>query len=385
MLKNIDQTETLEFSLPAMRVHQREQKGKAIYVARISAKELSVRADERFKIAYYSRVESTKDIGYQRPLSQNAVEKIKDFILKKESENPLLPTALLVNSRNVLDFKDTGGGIGTLNVKGTLYVIDGQHRYEAWKQLMEDPELLEQYGDYELPLVILSGFFEYQEIEQFYIINSKQKRIKTDLAQRHLLALAGHPETERLVPSGKHWELFATKIADLLNEQFDGDWKKKIILADDKPDLRKTKFISQSSFVSSMKPFFTGSDPVFKKEEGVNNLNGWAKIILDCWNIVGKYYPNATKNTRDYSLMKTVGVFSLHILFAKILSDIENLPSALQKIDSTIKRASENGYGESFWRVKQPQSVKDEGKYAGAYSNAVGHKRIAQGMMFGEL
>lgn len=377
-------TDKLEFTLPAFRIHQREQDGTAIYFSKINAKQLSTRTDERFKIDYFKRLDSNQDLGYQRQLSKNAVEKIKDFVLK-ETKNPLLPTAILVNSREPLDFKDSGNGIGTITVKNILYIIDGQHRFEAWTQMMQDPALEEMYGDYEFPLIVLSGFEEYREIEQFYVINSKQKKIKTDLAQRHSLALAKHADTEGLIPSEKRWELSAVKIADILNEQIESVWKKKIILADDTADLRKTKFISQSSFVSSLKPLFFGTKPVFKIEKGVNNLDKWAKIVADYWSILKKYYPNAIQNTRDYSLMKTVGVFSFHLVLERILQETKDVSEAMKEVDIKIKKASENGYGENFWRVKQSESVKNQGKYAGAFSSAVGHKRIAMGIYLGQL
>lgn len=374
----------LDFTLPAFKIHQREQDGTAIYFSKINAKELSTRTDERFKIDYFRRLDSNQDLGYQRQLSKIAVEKIKDFILK-ETKNPLLPTAILVNSREPLDYKDNGGGFGVLTVKNTLYIIDGQHRFEAWTQMMQDPALEEMYGDYEFPLIVLSGFEEYREIEQFYVINSKQKKIKTDLAQRHSLALAKHSETEGLIPSEKRWELSAVKITDILNEQLECIWNKKVILADDTADLRKTKFISQSSFVSSLKPLFLGSKPIFKIEKGVNNLDKWAKIIADYWDIIEKYYPNAVQNTRDYSLMKTVGVFSFHIFLERILQETKDISEAMKLIDTKIRKASENGYGENFWRVKQSESTKNQGKYAGAFSSAVGHKRIAMGIYLGQL
>lgn len=384
MIKNIDRTKRLDFSLPAMRIHQREQDDKAIYMAKINAKELATRSEERFVIDVYKRVEGKEDSGYQRPVSDSAVQKIKNFILE-DSKNPLLPTAILVNSRNPLDFKDSGGGIGKLTINDTLHIIDGQHRYDAWRSLMEDPDLQELLGDYELPLVILSGFKEYQEIEQFWVINSKQKRIKTDLAQRHLLALAAHEETKGLIPTGKQWELPATKVVDLLNEQIEGVWKKKIILADDKADLRKTKFVSQTSFVSSLQPLLSGSDPVLKWVDGIDNLGMWAKIISDYWDIIKRYYPHATKDKRDYSLMKTVGVFPFHIVLAKVLIKETNVAKALAEVEVIIKKASENGLGESFWKTNQSEYVKSMGRYAGAYSSSVGHVRIAQAIMFGEL
>jgi DGQHR domain-containing protein len=379
-------SDKLGFTLPVIKIHQREDRSQSIFVSKISARELTTRADENFKIDYFRRIEGMEDKGYQRKLLDSSVDKIKNFVLT-ESKNPMFPTAILVNSRQQLDpdFKDSGNGIGTLTIKGELFIIDGQHRFEAWKILMQDDELAETYGDYEFPLVILSGFEEYKEIEQFYVINSKQKKIKTDLAQRNLLKLASHPDTKGLVQPGKEWENYALVMVNCLNEQFDGIWKRKIGLPDDSSDLSKIRYISQNSFISSLKPFFTGNDPIFKFKNGNNQLDDWAKIINNFWEIVKKYYPNAVENKREYSLVKTVGVFPFHMLLAKQLADHKNPKDALAATEKKISKAVSNNLGESFWRIDQPSSVKQHGMYAGAYSSAVGHRRIAMALDYGSL
>jgi len=48
----------------------------------------------------------------------------------------------------------------------------------------------EEFEDFEMPLVILSGFSELDEVVQFHVINSRQTKVKTDLAHRHYLKLS---------------------------------------------------------------------------------------------------------------------------------------------------------------------------------------------------
>lgn len=377
----------LDFKIPSLRIHQREKSNQSVYLSKIKAKEFGVRPDERFKIDYYERIPGKKDKGYQRLLTDNAVDKIKDFIIR-ETRYPLLPTAILANSRTPLDFKEIRDGFGTLHIKDLLYIIDGQHRFEAWKSMMESPALMDEWGDYEFPLVILSNFKEYQEIEQFYVINSRQKRIKTDLAQRHLIELAKREETSELVPQRSYWQLYATKIVDILNEQLDGIWNGKIILPSDQKDLRKAKIISQNSFVSSLKPFFPSKGAVFdissKPPDGAR-LEDWAKLIAKFWDVVASVYPEAVKNYHDYSLMKTVGVFSFHLFFQKELSRTEKADKSevFGKIKNLLEKAALEGFPLSFWRSKVPEYIKEQGKYAGGYSSSAGHNRIAAGIIMG--
>ncbi|OFW62187.1 MAG: hypothetical protein A2Z35_01490 [Actinobacteria bacterium RBG_19FT_COMBO_36_27] len=380
----------LDFSLPALIIRQREQKKQKIYLTTIKASELSVRPDERFIVDYYERHPGLKDTGYQRTLNKNAVERIKNFVLQ-ETNNPLLPTAILANSRYALDFKESKEckNFGILHVNTPLYIIDGQHRFEAWKSMMDSPTLKEEWGNYEFPLIILSNFKEYQEIEQFYVINSRQKKIKTDLAQRHLLELAKREETSNLISKKDRWQLFATKIVDILNEQIEGVWNNKIILPSDKPDERKIKIITQSSFVSSLKPFFVGKgfimfDTSTETPNG-SKLESWAKFIAIYWGNIEIIYPNAIKNFRDYSLMKTVGTFSLHLLLQKEFSrsDNNNINEAIKMAVKDIDKASQMDFNELFWKSNVPSSIKDQGKYAGAYSNSAGHNRLAASILTG--
>lgn len=370
--------QSLTFKIPAIKISQRESKGKAIYFAKIKAQEFGIRSDERFIIDYYKRIEGLEDQGYQRPLNSQAVNKIKDFVIQ-ESPNPVLPTALILSSRSPLDFKQENSfGYGTLDVNSALYIIDGQHRFEAWKSMMKEKELVEKFGDYEFPLIILSGFESLREIEQFYVINSRQKKIKVDLAQRHLLKLKANAQTENLVEEKEIWKLHALKIVDLLNEEVDGIWKGKIGLPSDTGDVRKLRIISQSSFVSSLNPFFVGKNKTFDFPSVT--LEDAADFLNRFWKIVAETYPLPVEHPHDYSLMKTVGVFSLHILLAQIARDYSDLQ---KDRDQILKKARERldhaltQYPYTFWKTKAPESLKNSGRVASAFSSAAGHARLA--------
>ncbi len=373
----------LDFEVPAIRVSQRAAEGKTIFFAKLKAEDFATRADERFKIDHYRRVSGLKDEGYQREESDRAVEKIKNFVIR-ESPHPILPTAIIMNSRVPLDFKQENSfGYGKLIINAPLYIIDGQHRYKAWKSMMEIPEYREKYGDYEFPVIILSGFDQLREIEQFYVINSRQKKIKIDLAQRHLLRFKTNPSTENLVEEKDLWKLHALKIVDYLNEELNGIWKGKIGLPSDPADLKKSRIINQSSFVSSLSPFFVGKDkllefPKVKIEES-------AEFLSKFWAIVAKIYSIPAQFPNDYSLMKTVGVFSLHIFLAEIARDYDlkkDEAVILQKATGKLLSVSEKNIQYTFWKSKAPEAQRNAGKAAGAFSSAAGHARLAA-ILFG--
>lgn len=376
----------LNFKLHVIKIEQRQEKDQGIFIGAIKVKDFFSRPNEKFLIDYYKRNNGSEE-GYQRSLSDSAVNKIKEYILK-ETKYPILPTGMLFSSRYKLDFKKEVGSFGTLEINNPLYVIDGQHRFEAWKSMMSDPNLRNELGEYEVPVVILSNYSKIKEIEQFFVINSRQKRIKTDLAQRNFLSLAGDKSTSGIIPERYKWNLYATKMVDVLNEQReDSIWNNKIILPNDGSDFRKIKVISQSSFISSLQPFFVGKDAIFNpnKDEGPIPVDRWADFINDYWIMISKLYPEIIDHPHDYSLMKTVGVFSLHLLLAKVIDqegqgqkilDKHAQINILNKCQKYLDRAKGKMLKTEFWRSNVPKIKKASGNYAGAYSSAVGHSRI---------
>lgn len=380
----------LSYTIPVMQIKQREEEGQALYIGVVRAADFINRPRERFVIDYFKR-KNKVDTGYQRQLSKTSVEKIKKYVLN-ETGHPLLPTALLLNSRSKLKFEEFKKPFGFLHIEDVLHIIDGQHRFEAWNSMMQENALHNKYGDFEFPVVILTGFNETKEIEQFFVVNSRQKRIKTDLAQRNFLHLATHKDTKGLVPENTRWQLHATKIVDYLNESNESVWKDKIILPDDGPDLRRAKIISQASFVSSLKPLFTGSDAVFTLSSDERTpLDDWAKLIADYWKLIGKYFPEAiNEHPYDYSLMKTVGTFSLHLLLAKVCDAItgengitskEDRQKVLVEMERYIKKA-EQDFKLAFWRSKATEDARRNGRNAGSYSSSVGHRSIVSKIMW---
>jgi DGQHR domain-containing protein len=376
--------DSLIFKVPAMRILQREEKNTAIYLTKIKVSDFSTRTSERFSIDYFKR-ENRTDKGYQRQLALSSVEKIKKFVLQ-ESAHPILPTSILANSRQPLKFKELNhSDLGELEITDRLYIIDGQHRFEAWKSLMLDDVLREEWKDYEIPVVILSGFDRVKEIEQFYVINSRQKRIKTDLAQRMLLEFAKHDETKGLISPKDDWIKFAVVITDSLNEEKENIWKGRIVIEGDSADLKKTKLINQTSFVSSLKPFFIGSDRIFDIPNK-NKPDECIDLLVKFWEIVARVYPLIVDHPFDYSLLKTVGAFSLHMFLnniAKRNGGLENKEKILKEAQTALLKASdeENGnYKTDFWRSKVSPSVKERGGNAGSYSSSAGHTRLALGL-----
>jgi uncharacterized protein (DUF1015 family) len=64
-----------------------------------------------------------------------------------------------------------------------IYVVDGQHRIEALMRLYLKRDVPdEKWGDFRLSITFMLGATELEEMEQFYVVNSTAKSVRTDLA-----------------------------------------------------------------------------------------------------------------------------------------------------------------------------------------------------------
>lgn len=379
-----------ELKLSAFKLDQFIDGAKSIYLAKITAKEL-VEDPIRFQVRYYERIQNTlggyKDTGYQRHSPETKINKIVEFILSERKGKPEFPTSIVACTQNRLEFKDDGKGVGTLVIKPPLYIVDGQHRFEAWKRLIIEGEGKFDYLEkYEMPIVILSGFEEIDEVLTFYIINSRQTKVKTDLAHRHYIKLASSPSTKHIVKNVL-WIVRANKVANLLNEDMEGVWKGLMLNANEPKDSRYIKPISVSAFAMSLRPFYSlDSKEIFEKT-APGGIEADAGILDRFWKIVGDVWPEPFQEPKRFTLAKTVGVYSLHYLFASILrkSNYE-VGTALSEVKKILSNAKTK-FGPEFWLVSKEltQDQKNRGEYAGAYSSAQGHKQIVQMLTYPDM
>lgn len=104
--------------------------------------------------------------GYQRQIDRKHCEKIVNYLLK----NSFLPNAIICSNREV-------------NQGGKLWIVDGQHRVEAFKILREENyERFCAIAGTEIPVVIMDNVPIEKEIETFITINKTSKKVDTSLA-----------------------------------------------------------------------------------------------------------------------------------------------------------------------------------------------------------
>jgi DGQHR domain-containing protein len=300
--------------------------------------------------------------GYQRLPVQSRFRRIGRFLMGKDGADPLLPQAVLLNAREKgMKFTASNGqDVGTLEIPEsmTLYEVDGQHRFGGIRYAVEqDPKL----ADFPVPVVITEGLPLLDEAVLFYVVNTEQKRVSTDLAQR-LIEQQMEDEGLRLhiVASGRDWIPKATKIVDSLLAAPDNPWTNKIGI----PGLKISKVpMKQVSFVSSLKPILTSS--IYGQLEPDDT----GRLLLRYWEALEQVYPEAFSDPEDHVIQKTAGVFPLHIIATEVFEMVrtsngritkEGLVDVFREMDLSLSKQYEGG--SIFWHRREGEA----GKYGGA-------------------
>ncbi len=116
------------------------------------------------KVKYFNPIDFT---GYQRKINEEHCKGICEYIKTKF----YMPSAVVCATQK------------EYNENEMLYIVDGQHRVEAFKILKkEDPERYEMIKNYCLPVIVLEKATEMVEIDTFITINKTSKKVDTSLA-----------------------------------------------------------------------------------------------------------------------------------------------------------------------------------------------------------
>lgn len=318
--------------------------------------------------------------GYQRLPQETRINELVTDLRKGRVD---LPTSVLLNIRNrdarrafrdgvlnLAPFNDTGTKLG---YEPRFYVVDGQHRILALKKLIEESgeTETERWSKYQIPFTCMLGATEEEEMDQFYIVNSKAKSVRTDLAYELLSQRAQDPDVmESLVERGRDWQVYAQNIVKLLAEE-SPVWRNRIrFAAMDKGDT----VMPSASMVTSLKQVL--GSPYFKALSAEQQV-----IILDAyWRGIRDVMPEAFDEAREYSLQKGIGVIVLHTLLTQVIEiarsrgDSVTEPDTYKRIvkDSLEQLEGENASGDpvtglNFWRAA-PLGA------AGSYSSSAGRR-----------
>lgn len=321
--------------------------------------------------------DALKKTGYQRRPQLTRVNAFASELKKGQTD---VPTSILLNIRSVSNdfWHQDNCGNKFINLSGRstkLYIVDGQHRFLAFKRLIED-DGEEKWANYSLQFVLMIGADLKEEINQFYVVNTTAKSVKTDLA---LDLLKHRAETDGLVmqtldQKGQRWKIEGQAIVDTLYKD-SPIWGGVIQLANED---RAGTIIPAASFVTSLKSLLSNS-PFFSKL----NHDQKVKVIDSYWSGIRLALREPfDARSEDYALQKGVGVTAMHEILPTVLEllrssggsvfDKDAYKDIMQPVLAELSgdnTSGENVSGAEFWLTAP------KGGAAGSYSSSAG-KRV---------
>lgn len=276
--------------------------------------------------------------GYQREPNQPHINKISKYI--SENDKFILPTAIVLGiDKELILSKEISQNYVQIEIENSnrFRIVDGQHRIAGLKKtIATKPEV----SDFPLPVIIILSEQRSIELEIFTDINSKAKRINTDLAQ---LAKHDYEIIENQIKQNEISKHIAIKAAFKLKENNQSIWANAI------------KFDIQTDFNIGIIGVGMFSDSIMKIAEKILknypiNLNSKDDVIEKCdeiaievarildkiWtNIIKKKWESAFQENLQlnslgesvltfydskYYLQKGIGTKSINSFISEVLS-----------------------------------------------------------------
>lgn len=302
-----------------------KQKGKDIYLTSIGAGDLVA-------VCETDRWSKGRTEGYQRALAQPRVSRAARYL---REEDGLYPTSVLLNVRGDLGFKplnEVGNmerGILTIPDESLpLWVVDGQHRIESLRLIIpENPE----FENYAIPVSIFNLPNSFEEMRMFYIVNSRQRSVPTDLALHHLHRTIMEKGQYRVLPYEPEQRVFAAQSLDIvkvLNTDAASPWLGRV----QAPNEAKGP-----NHVTKERPLADSIGYVLKEmttsqvRDIQKNPRILAEPLMDYWNALKELFPDAFAMPQQYTIQRTTGAYSLHMIYTKVAKLCENIPVSRRK------------------------------------------------------
>ena len=285
-----------------------------------------IRAEVLIDQCYTPRRNARTKKGYQREPSRARVSRLKVDLRKHRVD---LPTAVLLSMRDGSEasLRQTEKGLFlSLNSK-RLYVVDGQHRIESLRGLIDENPA--EWSDFLIPFVCVLGASEHEEMEQFYVVNSTAKSVRTDLAYDLLKQRAENdPEVmPALQERGEKWKVDGQKIVERLEAE-STLWMARIRLPGE-PKASTT--INSSGMVNSLKQVL--SSPYFD----ALTTDTQVKILEAYWLGIGEVLPDCFDKPTKYTIQKSMGVITLHTFLLSVIEHVRAAGNSVIEKDSYRK------------------------------------------------
>jgi DGQHR domain-containing protein len=352
--------------IPALKVRQNEHD---IYSVDLTA-DMLMQHTQVDKWTHTPVPSSPTEQGYQREELKSHYSKVGSYLAT--NRNAILPTSILLSVRGEVKFEPIAGSesMGYLTIPEAalpLWLVDGQHRVAGLRYAIEELGK-EEKRNFTLPAVIMANMPKFDEVQQFYLVNSTSKRIKTDLAEQLLTEMMEVNSQVRadMVGKGKAWLPRAVKVSEALNERAGSPWEGRI----QRPNSQKIGevMITASSFNESLKPILSIS---WITKMSDDNL---IEIINRYWLAICGYMPEAFEAPKEFSLQKTVGTYTWHMVAPTVFEVCRSKQNnfAVEHIKQILKPLEQEYLDSDFWAV---------GGAAAQYSSRAGFQILSDDML----
>lgn len=328
-----------------MKVLRIEQKGCPLYIGVLPAKILLSAAD-------VDQWSLSNPEGYQRQLVAARIGQAANYL---KNEEGVFPTSVLLSVRGEADFEATGTSDaaqeGHLHLadERPFQIIDGQHRVAGLRRAIEGGNT--ELEEYPVPVTVLLNPDRFTEMRHFYIVNTRQKSVPADIADRLLLQMrekSGSMAIEHLEPQGprKAQRAKGVKVVDILREM-DGPWRDMVVVPGEKKP--SPAAVRQHTVVISLVESKILSHPTLK---GVDDRD-LAVLLNTYWSTLRDLLPEAFANPKEYSVQRTAGIYSLHMIFPDIFERCREVREYSKEKMRDILGQIADGMTSKFWSLDQ--------------------------------
>lgn len=311
------------------------QKGLPFFIGKIRPAELLI-------LSSVDQWNEDKLDGYQRERIKDKNREIKEFL--KNCDLPIVPPIIAsIKQSSFIPTTEDFGNIEVPILPGNIALIDGQQRtggfselfYEIRSEVKKSKEQLEnvialyhEFLKFEIPILLIDPLLIIQKLREkntfsnikpidierafFFIINKTQKSVGSSLNDELAYLIMSTGITGIPILDKKKWRAELVPVVNELNRE--GSPLYELINLGGSNGLKRP--ISLTSFVSSLKPLYDNS--VFKnysQDEKVQYLKVY-------WWAVRAVFPEAFKQSKQYLLTKTIGIYPMNSLSADILVKI---------------------------------------------------------------
>ena len=297
--------------------------------------------------------------GYQRHVNESHLKKIVDYI----KENDFYFPSCIVCSIP----KDENDRIRLRENGKQYFVVDGQHRIEAFKRIQcENRFLYNSIKDYTIPVTLLRNVPTEIEVSTFITINKTGRKVDTSLAYI-LRNKIRHLYKESLTAIADY---YSVELALTVNESPDSIWYNQIALEGSAKE--NNCFITLNSFVIAYRRFVkklmqVGILDTDGSEESRRFNNEIFNVI---WEAVQKEWSDLFKDDRIYNtvIMGPIGFSSITKYIVNQLGQ-----NTMEINNSNIK----DFIWEWITRISVPSQYWNKGEVFSRYTSESGYNAIA--------